>query len=225
MTMEVDIATAQLSADAAREITDQIRLGLVDLEDLITQAFNGQAWTALGYRTWDEYTSAEFTDALPRLSTGNRRQLVGALHDAGMSNRAIAAAVGAGHQTIGRDLESGGPNGPPEADEDVVDAEIVDDDPESEPKPEHRVTGADGKSYPTKPKAEPAKPKTDKKRVPLPDLAKDAGWELRKAVERVERIFNDDRFRANRDSISIHLRSHLDHAASTCQTLLDEINT
>lgn len=49
-----------------------------------------------------------------------------------MSNRSIAEVTGVGHQTVARDLEkAGGPNGPPDA----------------------TVTGADGRSYPAKRRA------------------------------------------------------------------------
>lgn len=123
---------AALSADEARALTDRIRLGFIDLEGLITEAFTRRAWTALGYNSWNAYYAAEFTDALPRLSTGNRRQLVGTLHDAGMSTRAIAATTGASRNTVKDDLRQVVQIDPPAStptpapdDEDVVDAEII----------------------------------------------------------------------------------------------------
>lgn len=62
------------------------------------------------------------------------------------------------------------------------------------------------------------------RRKPLPDFARDAGWELRKAVERLERIAADDRFGANKELVASHLRGHLNNAVEVCQDLLDRIN-
>src|SRR5699024_10911559 len=50
------------------------------------------------------------------------------------------------------------------------------------------ITGMDGKQYTRpEPKPEPQKPR----RNPLPDQARTAGWEVRKSVERIERIMED----------------------------------
>lgn len=58
--------------------------------------------------------------------------------------------------------------------------------------PERRVTGLDGKCYPSSP--EPRK----SRRRPLPDQYRSAVWELTKAVERLERLQADDRFAGHR---------------------------
>jgi len=63
-----------------------------------------------------------------------------------------------------------------------------------------------------------------KPRRPLTDAARDAGWDLRKTVERLQRIAADDRFAANAEQVTPHLRSHLAHAIEACQGLLDRIN-
>jgi hypothetical protein len=61
-------------------------------------------------------------------------------------------------------------------------------------------------------------------RRPLPDFARDAGIDLRKAVERLERISADDRFGQNREQVASHLRGHLSNAVEVCQDLLDRLN-
>jgi hypothetical protein len=61
-------------------------------------------------------------------------------------------------------------------------------------------------------------------RRPLPEFARDAGWDLRKSVERLERIAADDRFGTNKEQVATHLRSHLTNAIEVCQDLLDRIN-
>jgi hypothetical protein len=61
-------------------------------------------------------------------------------------------------------------------------------------------------------------------RKPLTDAARDAGWDLRKSVERLERIAADDRFNTHQAQMAPHLRSHLEHAIEVCTDLLGRIN-
>ena len=217
------IADAPFTADEARHITDQLREHLEEDYQLIIDAYQRRAWTALGYHTWDDYCSAEFGDIRLKLPREERQDVVRSLRDSGLSLRAIEAATGVSRHTVINDLRQPEQDDPqvvqsappePDPDDEVVDAEIVDEEPAP-----HQVTGTDGKTYKITPK-----PKAEPKRTPLPDLAKDVGWELRRAVEKLERIIDDDRYRANRDAIALHLRPHLNHAASTCQTILDELN-
>jgi len=65
------------------------------------------------------------------------------------------------------------------------------------PATERKVTGQDGKTYPA---ALPA-PRAPR-RSALPDAYSRATWELRKAVERLERLHADDRFPTNREKIA-----------------------
>lgn len=67
------------------------------------------------------------------------------------------------------------------------------------------VTGLDGKEYK---RPDPAAPR----RGSLIDDARNAGWQLRKAVERLERIQEDDRFTKNKVEILAALQPHLDFA-------------
>lgn len=73
---------------------------------------------------------------------------------------------------------------------------------------------------PERAKPEPAKPR----RRPLPDAARDAGWDLRKATERIQRLLDDDRFTQNKEQVAAHLSNHLSNAIEVCQDLLDRIN-
>lgn len=60
--------------------------------------------------------------------TAQRMEVVAALHAEGMSKRAIAAGIGVNDRTVRRDLEdSGAAHAAPESD-DVIEAEIVNDD-------------------------------------------------------------------------------------------------
>jgi len=63
--------------------------------------------------------------------------------------------------------------------------------------PEKRVTGRDGKRYAAvQPERKPPR------RSPLPDAYRSAMWELRKSVERLERLHADDRFMSNRKDLA-----------------------
>lgn len=70
----------------------------------------------------------------------------------------------------------------------------------------------------------PAPTPAKQKRRPLTDAARDAGWELRKSVERLQRIAADDRFDTNKQQVTPQLRGHLENAIEVCQDLLDRIN-
>lgn len=61
-------------------------------------------------------------------------------------------------------------------------------------------------------------------RRPLIETSRHAGLELIAAVERVERVFTDDRFPAEAEQVAPQLRNHLTSAIETCQGLLDRIN-
>lgn len=95
------------------------------------------------------------------------------------------------------------------SDPDEVEAQIAastDDAPASR----RKVTEA------IKNKNAPAAPR----RSPLPEQADRAGWEFRRAVERLERIYADDRFAANREQVAASLRGHLTYATEVMPDLL-----
>lgn len=62
------------------------------------------------------------------------------------------------------------------------------------------------------------------RRTSLPEAAEKAGWELRKATERLERIRSDDRFASNKDQVAAHWHGHLSYAIEVCQDLIDRPN-
>jgi hypothetical protein len=62
------------------------------------------------------------------------------------------------------------------------------------------------------------------KRRPLPDAIRDAGWDLRKSVERLQRLADDDRFSSKKEQVAPRLRNDLTNAIEVCQDLLDRIN-
>jgi ParB-like chromosome segregation protein Spo0J len=66
--------------------------------------------------------------------------------------------------------------------------------------------------------------KRGRRRRPLPDQARDAGWDLRKAAERIERITRDERMAGNRRRVTLVLRGHLQWVADTVATALDALD-
>jgi hypothetical protein len=165
-TIDVDAVT-DLGADEARELTDQIRTGLGTLRELITRAYLGRAWIALGYESWDAYCIREFETSWLRVPREERPEMVTSLRHAGLSIRAIASATGAGVGTIHREIEAGAaaralgvPSGTPAEsvdEEQIGDADqiaeelIAADRIAAEPAP---IIGTDRKTY--RPQRKPA---------------------------------------------------------------------
>jgi hypothetical protein len=114
-----------LTADAARALTDRIRLQVTDLLPLIRLAYNRRADLALGYESWAAYCDTELRGL--RMPLAERQAATVELRGEGMSTRAIAGALGSSDATVRRDLEAAGP------------ADVPD-----------RSTGLDGRSYPAR---------------------------------------------------------------------------
>lgn len=133
-----------MSEGDAQELTDTIRRTGEIMWSQMVRAFNGRAWAALGYSSWDDYCSNEFDGARIKMPREERREVVVSLRDAGMSMRAIAAATRDSTRTVQKDIgevsqsttpadsDLTPPHGieRPEVDPDdvIVDAEIVESD-------------------------------------------------------------------------------------------------
>lgn len=195
-------AVEQCSEAVARALTSHLRQVTVDLglqyqlwEGLVIEAYQREAWRALGYDSWRAYVATEVPQLQDlRFGRDERRELVVSFREAGMSTRAIGAALGVGIGTVHRDqAASGVPDGTPD---EPVDAEIVDESPDDladhlaqsdadyhrqaadmeaqlraereqahTPDPEPvRITGTDGKTYSAQPKP---------RRTPEPPLTGD----------------------------------------------------
>lgn len=215
----------------------------------LVEARDGGAAELLGYASWTAYMADVLGDAPLRLERDARQELVAELHEAGMSTRAIAPIVGVDRKTVERDVRRG-TNVPPETrieyrqeqypdgewsreigpvEVNVATGEVVGTDgltdsertafaQESEAaQARPKVTGLDGKQYM---RPEPKKPQ----RRALTDVARDAGWDVRKATERLERVWEDDRFSRNKEEVAELVRGHLMYVIETCQGFLDDIN-
>lgn len=204
--VETGEVVAAMTEAEARAITARIVSTLDDCWGLLIQAYQRRAWVALGYDAWDEYTRTEFGTDRIKLPASKRLEVVASMREAGMSTRAIASATGTNRETIRQTVSGDNFLSPGDG---VVDAEIVE---ESKP-----IVGTDGKTYNQKPA--PSRPK----RHPLSDLAQTAGWDFRKATERLLALSEDDRFNANRPVIENHWRSHLEYAIDICNDLLSRL--
>lgn len=165
VTAEALTSENTLSPSDARELTERIRTGLDMLWRWVAEAYQGQAWRVLGYGSWDEYCTREFGSSHLRLPREDRAEVVASLRESGLSVRAIAAATGLGTGTVSRALSaaaepvvglSGVPDGTPEVDPAAAAVDLADvvQEPAAS---SSRVTGTDGKSYPSRPEA-PARP-------------------------------------------------------------------
>jgi len=223
-----------------------IRDGLFKLRNLVDEARASNAWQVLGFASWTAYLADALGSEPMRLGRDERRELVDYLAGEGMSTRAIAPIVGVHHDTVATDLKARvgipTPDAPLSVGESASSGEaggLVTGDVESPESPspvtvnpatgevidapvvtEHTVTektrtvvGLDGKTYDQTTKA----PKDRRKSII--DDARNAGWQLRKAVERVQRIREDDRYTRNKAEILAALQPHLDLAAEVLDDL------
>lgn len=92
------------TAEAARDLTDQIKTGMESVYHLIRAAYRRRAWAALGYGSWDEYVTREFGNLHLRPPLEERQSVVLSLREAGMSTRAIATATQLSARTVRREL-------------------------------------------------------------------------------------------------------------------------
>ncbi len=218
-----------LSESEARELTEEIAQTLALAWDKVVEAYQRRVWEPLGYGSWDSYCRAELGSTRLRLPSEERDEAVRSLRSAGLSTRAIAAATGTSKGTVHRSASA--PYGA------LADAT-------QQPVP--AVTGLNGKSYPgsraaatdveepidaelvedeeSEPMGSPPSASTTPKRRPLPEQAKDAGWEIRRAAERIGRIVGDDRLSANKQQVSSALRSHLLFVAEAVTAALGELS-
>lgn len=97
---------AVLPADVARNLTNEIRRALEFTWDLVIKAYQGRAWLALGYKTWNDYCVKEFGNQHLAIPREDRDEVIGSLRSAGLSVRAISDATGLGRGTVGRSISA-----------------------------------------------------------------------------------------------------------------------
>lgn len=141
---------------------------------LIAEAKSKEIHKDLGFNSWPAYIADVIGKCMRRLPADDRAQIVTMLAGEGMSNRAIADAVGVSHPTVIRDRAA---------------VEVVHPVP---PEPA-TVTGIDGKSYPPRPKPEP-KPK---RRKPITKVFDRLAYDATRMAGRIGKLASDDRLTRN----------------------------
>jgi hypothetical protein len=208
----LDHGAAERLDKRIRLMADSIRDNLTKIAALIEEAKTGQIHLALGFSSWTAYL-AEALGGRLELDTDSRREVVALMSDEGMSNRAIAQAVGVTEITVRRDKEQVrhdvAPAERPEIKAEVSERDSIDELVDWQltlPKGRRKsgaqrragrpVTGLDGKTY-----TPPAEPSTPRRR-PLPDLFPKPVDNLRRVTTQIEKLCDDDRFGRNADSLS-----------------------
>lgn len=232
---------ATIDPDRARDLTDRIKVAADGTWLLIKEAYLSRAWAALGYTSWDDYCTREFGTCRLRLPREERQEFVASLREIGLSVRAIASATGGSTRTVQKDLREVWSGTTPDAgehhdlddvlaeagiDPDALDADGGTDEvspeafgpaePQGSPQ---RITGTDGKTYTTS----APRPATTPQRSALPPQFQSASAELSRVIHRLERLREDDRYRANRGAITTQCLPEIRRAAQVLRDLLAEL--
>lgn len=189
----VDTTTGEvavMSEHDARELIDSLRSAVEIAERQIIRAWQGRAWLALGYESWDEMIAHEFHSQYIKIAPDDRRAKAIEMARVGMSTRATAAALGVSHQTIANDL-----------------AGVKDLTPDDRDEPEPAsVTGLDGKSYP--------KPAPKPELTPEEQRARDLDESISRHARNLERLISlwpwlsDFAIDPHRDEVIARLTEH-----------------
>lgn len=214
-----DLEEIVMAVEDAERLTERIRItahNYVEAREkligLVHEAREGNAHTSLGYPSWTAYLTAVLGEKPLRLARDERQDMVHMLSGEGLSTRAIGAIVGVDQKTVVNDLAT-------------EENSSVGSGPRA-------VESLDGKTRTYTPRpvpvaVEPEAPAEEpqkRKRRPITDTADELGWELTRLVEKLERLYADDRFDANKEKVASRLRSHLMRATDTLPGLLDQIN-
>lgn len=151
--MNSTVLASLFSKVEARELTDELKADYGALQVKISSAWKGRIWIPLGYESWQEYLDIEFQNVSLRPPKELEEQIVAELRAAGMSTRGIASATEISEPTVRRRIAAGASNdasgqppaevvgldgkryssstphpAPRSSDEDIVDAEVLDED-------------------------------------------------------------------------------------------------
>lgn len=151
MSTSTEVEVPNLTFDQARALTDRIKSGIDAVWQDYLLAFTMKVWEPLDYPSFDAWSDAELKGARAmRLNRDQRREIGKAAREQNLSTRQIADALGVHHSTVADDLRSTVGNPPvatvvgrdgkqraatrpalavvPDPEEDVVDAEIIEED-------------------------------------------------------------------------------------------------
>lgn len=170
--------------------------GLEDAQVAYEQILATEAWIELGHATYVDWWTAKVVPVMRALKMRPTRK-----------------AIEAGIQQV-RKEEAGLPPLQRRTQEEIGEMFGVDQATVSRSAGDANASGGDlGASKPA-----------GRRRRPLPEAARESASKLRKEVERLERVFGDDRFRQNADQVAAVTRSHLTYIVETAQRLLEHLN-
>lgn len=146
MTVSTSLPTMELiTKHAARASVKRARKSLEKAATEIVWQVEREVWVVLGYKSWTEMREAEYGGAAFMVPSKNRPELVARLRAKGLTQQEIAATAGVSQRTVSGDLNSNSANQPESITnsrgqqrpatysrtetEDVIDAEIVEDEP------------------------------------------------------------------------------------------------
>lgn len=104
MTGQIDLSAAKRLDNRIRLMAATVRENLTKIAALVEEAKSGQIHVALGFASWTAYLADALGGQL-ELTTESRRAVVELMAGEGMSQRAIAQAVGVSQKTVDRDLD------------------------------------------------------------------------------------------------------------------------
>lgn len=225
----------------AEDRAERIRTALSVSWDLIKDAWKAFDWRALGYPSWDAYCDGEFGTSRIRLPREERREVVSSMREIGMSTRAIAAATGISQKTASREVEATresndspapvtGTDGKtytqPERPRATAmlqaDLDALNTPPAPEPDDDEQMPEWENVAQ-LPPQAVQQMQQQKPKRRPLTDEALRAVLDLNRAVDRLRRITEDDRFTENRRRIREQSLSDLQRADNTIHDTITDL--
>ena len=245
-TARPEVPLQVITPNDVRESVRRARKSLVDAANEVVWQIEMEAWRTLGYSSWTAMREAEYGGVAFMVPSKDRPELVARIRAKGITQREVAATTGVTEQTIYNDeRKARDPKylGRHQAEGDVIDAEVIEDD---EPQVDTR-TGEVSDDYVTAqahldtaladagfetesetPAPAPAQsvtrpePQTTRRR-PLTDSFTDKRVELAKAVESLHRLTRDDRYPQNAEKVATANRSDLLRASDLLHQVIDSI--
>lgn len=212
--MTDNLTIHRLTADEARALTTEIQQSAERTHALLLRAHEGEAWAALGYDSWRDYATTEFS-----MSQSRAYQLL----DQARVVRAIESASDSTNVELPNEAQARELARVPEAERTEVwrqTVERTDGRPTAAAVRETYAVTREPEVVDAELVDEPAAPKV--KRRPLPEAFTDAGRDLTRAAERLSRLTEDDRFARNRENTHHQvpeLLGALDHTARLVQAM------
>lgn len=226
----------EISPASARELTDRIKVGVDAIWELIKQAYQSRAWSALGYSSWDDYCTREFGTSRIRLPREERQEVVASMREIGMSVRAISSAIGDSYGTVRNELAAREQNCSP-APAPVTGTDGKTYSPRPQPSPEFApddevapgVTAAELDALnpapaPRRPLPEPTSSPAGPRRPALEEQFFQATERLNSVITTIQNLGDDDRLPRNKEKVARY-RNDLLNAIDVLQHVSDSLTT